>query len=126
MRHNKGLWILVLGAFFLTLSSGMAGAQEAASDIVAKQIITQVNGQRAWKFTRDITSPEFGGRLAGTEDEFMAAEFISRKFEIWGLEPAGDDGTYYQSFALSSFHFSYFPLMKNNTANKLDIIVAKS
>jgi hypothetical protein len=104
MRHNKRLWILVLGAFFLTLSSGMAGAQEAASDIVAKQIITQVNGQRAWKFTRDIASPEFGGRLAGTEDEFMAAEFISRKFEIWGLEPAGDDGTYYQSFTLSSWY----------------------
>jgi hypothetical protein len=34
----------------------------------------------------------------------MAAEFISRKFEIWGLEPAGDDGTYYQSFTLSSWY----------------------
>lgn len=103
MKHLKVLWMMVLAVFICTLYSETAWAQPPA-EIGAKQIATQVNGQRAWKFTRDIASPEYGGRMAGTEDELMAAEYIRDKFRIWGLEPAGDEGTYFQNFTLSSWY----------------------
>jgi hypothetical protein len=38
------------------------------------------------------------GRLSGREGGQLAEEYIGQKFREWGLQPAGDDGTYYQGF----------------------------
>jgi hypothetical protein len=83
-----------------TFICGQALAKGPKPEIGAKQITTQINGQRIWQFTRYLTSDEMAGRLAGTEGEYRAAEYISKKFREWGLEPAGDDDSYYQSFTM--------------------------
>jgi aminopeptidase YwaD len=99
--HRKLLSLMtitLIGVLLSTFIIGQVLSGEQKPEIGAKQITTQINGQRIWQFTRYLTSDEMAGRLAGTEGEYQAAEYISKKFREWGLEPAGDDDTYYQSF----------------------------
>jgi hypothetical protein len=42
------------------------------------------------------------GRAAGTADNLRGAAYIARELERLGLEPAGDNGTYFQDVPLSS------------------------
>ena len=43
------------------------------------------------------------GRLVGTPENALAAEYIKSRFERLGLRPAGTDGSYFQPFDLMSF-----------------------
>jgi len=45
-----------------------------------------------------LASDDLEGRQPGTEGIELAAEYIARHFADAGLEPAGDDGTYFQTF----------------------------
>ncbi len=49
---------------------------------------------------RYLSSEELEGREATYPGQRLAAEYIASHFESLGLEPAGDDGTYYQRFYL--------------------------
>ena len=42
----------------------------------------------------------FRGREAGTLDELKASAWIAEEARKAGLDPAGDDGTYFQFFSL--------------------------
>jgi len=50
-----------------------------------------------------LASPEMRGRLVGSPEIAAASEWIANRFETLGLEPAGDDGSYYQDFDLAWF-----------------------
>ena len=90
--------ITVIGVLLSIFIIGQAIAGGPKPEIGAKQITTQINGQRIWQFDRYLCKDELAGRLPATEGGELAAEYISKKFEEWGLEPAGDYSTYYQSF----------------------------
>lgn len=45
-----------------------------------------------------LASDELAGRLPGTEGIELAAEYVARQFADAGLNPAGQDGTFFQSF----------------------------
>jgi hypothetical protein len=45
-----------------------------------------------------LASDELEGRGTGTPSIDLAAEYIAREFKRYGLEPAGDNGSYFQSF----------------------------
>ena len=47
-----------------------------------------------------LAADERGGRLAGTEHEASAANYIADRFLQLGLNPAGDNDTYFQQFIL--------------------------
>jgi Tol biopolymer transport system component len=49
-----------------------------------------------------LASEEMEGRLTGTEGEKKATEYAAEVFRRRGLEPAGDDGTYFQSFEFTA------------------------
>ena len=50
-----------------------------------------------------LASPEMRGRLVGSPEIATASEWIAERFGTLGLEPAGDDGSYYQDFDLAWF-----------------------
>lgn len=106
MKHSRKLSISIVVVILLALSISLVQAHGPDPEMGAKQITTQINGQRIWQFTRKLASDEMEGRLAGTEGELRAAEYISQKFQEWGLEPAGDDGTYYQNFSFPLWYAS--------------------
>ena len=45
-----------------------------------------------------LASEEMEGRLTGTAGERLASAYVAAAFEAMGLEPAGDDGSYFQPF----------------------------
>ena len=62
--------------------------------------------------TRDLTLPlsavrfladdALKGRLAGSDGERCAGDYVAAEFRRLGLRPAGDTGTYFQSLPLAS------------------------
>ena len=51
---------------------------------------------------RYLADDALKGRLAGSDGERCAGEFIAREFARIGLKPQGDDGTFFQSLDLAS------------------------
>ena len=49
-----------------------------------------------------LASEELQGRLTGTEGERLATEYVAGMFAKLGLEPAGDDGTWFQPFEFTA------------------------
>lgn len=55
-----------------------------------------------------LASDDMRGRRAGTTDELRAAAWVAEQARKAGLQPAGDDGTWFQ----------YFPLKRTTVADK--------
>lgn len=49
-----------------------------------------------------LSSEALGGRLTGSEGEKLATEYVATTFKRLGLEPAGDNGTFYQTFRFTA------------------------
>lgn len=49
-----------------------------------------------------LASDQMMGRLTGTKGEIRATSYVADVFRLLGLKPAGDDGTYFQSFTFTS------------------------
>lgn len=49
-----------------------------------------------------LCRPELEGRLTGTPGEKLATEYVAAFFDALGLEPAGDDGGWFQTFPFTS------------------------
>ena len=49
-----------------------------------------------------LTADDMEGRLTGTRGERLATAYVADVFRQLGLEPAGDDGSYFQSFSFTA------------------------
>jgi Tol biopolymer transport system component len=49
-----------------------------------------------------LCRPELGGRLTGTEGERNATSYVAAFMEDLGLEPAGENGTFFQEFPFTA------------------------
>ena len=57
-----------------------------------------INQKDLKNFLERLASEEYEGRGTGDKGERMATEYLASFFEELGLEPAGDNGTYFQEF----------------------------
>jgi len=62
------------------------------------------DGKAAWTYIKDLSTDEMGGRRSGQPSGVWGEEYIASKFREWGLEPAGDGGTYFQNFTIEHRH----------------------
>lgn len=69
-----------------------------ATSSEATHEITQEN---LHKHVSLLASDKMEGRLTGTQGERRAAQYVAEMFQCAGLEPAGDKGTWFQSFPFS-------------------------
>ena len=72
-----------------------AGARIAAASIDAEKIRAHV---------RFLSLDLLEGRGPGTRGGELAAEYIATQFALAGVEPAGDNGTYFQQVPLYAVH----------------------
>lgn len=56
-----------------------------------------------------LAAPQFAGRKAGTATGHAAGDYIADQFAAAGLQPAGDNGTYFQGFPLYSVQLDGVP-----------------
>jgi Tol biopolymer transport system component len=49
-----------------------------------------------------LASPQFEGRMTGTTGEQKATQYVAEEFRRLGLEPAGENNTYFQPFSFTA------------------------
>ena len=74
-------------------------------------VAKQFDGARARADLAYIADPARGGRYTGSPGYQEAAAYMADRFKALGLEPAGDNGTYYQSFPLSDVGLTAMPTL---------------
>ncbi len=99
MKHPINGILFATAASLLMLAAFPARAQKAAmlppvpsssrEEITAAELRAHVS----W-----LASDELEGRGTGTPSIDLAAEYIAREFRRYGLKPAGENGTYFQTF----------------------------
>lgn len=62
------------------------------------------DAKAAWTYVKEMSTDEMEGRRSGQPGGVMGEEYVASKFKEWGLEPAGDDGTYFQDFTIEHRH----------------------
>jgi Zn-dependent M28 family amino/carboxypeptidase len=75
---------------------GLPAAARAAAD--------SIDGEKIRAHVRFLSLDLLEGRGPGTRGAELAAEYIATQFALSGLEPAGDNGTYFQHVPLYAVH----------------------
>lgn len=91
MKNNiKRSGIILLSLLIILISCGFAykGYDSKAYDT-----------ERIMSIIEELTKKDYNGRMAGSEGGKKAEEFVASKFKEIGLEPGGDNGTYFQEFS---------------------------
>ncbi|MBN2499394.1 MAG: DUF418 domain-containing protein, partial [Anaerolineales bacterium] len=65
------------------------------------QLAATFDAERALATVGTLTNAPYLGRAAGSLEGFRAGSYIASRFEAYGLQPAGDEGTFFQSFPVS-------------------------
>ena len=86
-RSHLAAWI-ALGLITLPTSALRTEESRASEQRIRDHV--------AW-----LASDELSGRDSGEPGLEIAAEYIANRFRDYGLEPAGDNGTYFQHFTVS-------------------------
>lgn len=84
------------GSIFATFALSAALAQ------VATQVATQPQPERYIQHVKYLASPELQGRGAGTRGLEKASEYIAARFKDIKLQPAGESGTFWQTFEVTT------------------------
>ena len=90
----KLLIVGLAGAVLLTACSQSPAPGETDSAARIDAVITRANVER---LERGLAHDSMEGRRVGTPGAVRAARFIAEEMKSIGLEPAGDNGTYFQS-----------------------------
>ena len=71
---------------------------------LTKKEKVEFDAQAAWSYIKAMCTDEMEGRKSGQPGGIRGEEYIASKFKEWGLEPAGDNGTYFQNFTIEHRH----------------------
>jgi len=61
-------------------------------------VFHSISSHQLYNYVLELSSEKYGGRLTGTREYNEAADRVSSLLSSWGVEPAGDKGTYLQAF----------------------------
>jgi hypothetical protein len=91
MRTGARYIVLALLPFLILASNALAQGNTHL----------RVDGERIKSYIAYLATDEFMGRQSMTPQYQEAAEWVAAQYEAWGLEPAGDNGTYFQRVPIS-------------------------
>ncbi len=97
----KGEWPAVNSPLVAVLSDTASTAELPKRPALA-QLAPVFSAEAMAEHVAYLASEELEGRGAGTDGLDKAAEYIAAQFKAMGLDPAGDDGTYFQSFTMKA------------------------
>ncbi|HUA90983.1 MAG TPA: M28 family peptidase [Terracidiphilus sp.] len=120
MKQHSFLAFLALSVLAVTLAPAQvaAGAVPAIAGLppAARAAADSIDPEKIRAHVRFLSLDLLEGRGPGTRGGELAAEYIATQFALAGLEPAGDNGTYFQRVPLYAVHtvedktsFSFVP-----------------
>src|SRR5215469_6173894 len=99
-KHYSVAILLVVAAisssFYLNALIG------PAAPIDAKLEVREISADRFLKNVTFLARDEMRGRGNGSPELEKAADYIASQFRMWGLKPAGDRDTFFQSFDVTT------------------------
>ena len=90
IRKNILLITILLLLFNLTTKSQNSEPFQKSQDLISSNEI------EGW--INEMVQPKYKGRLAGTPEYMEIAQWAADLFSGWGIQPYGDDGSYFQYF----------------------------
>lgn len=57
-----------------------------------------ISSHNLYDYVKELSSEKYKGRLAGAPEYMDAAKYCADLFKNWGIEPLGDNGSYFQYF----------------------------
>src|SRR3989442_9940819 len=88
-------------------STSAAPSPSAAAEIANGQF----DGARAKAHVSYLADPARGGRMSGSAGYADAAKYVADRFREMGLEPLGDNGTYFQHFPMPNVELAAMPTL---------------
>jgi Tol biopolymer transport system component len=73
-----------------------------SSSAVLEETVPAISAQDLRLHVSTLASEEMGGRQAGTRGDKLATAYVADVFAALGLEPAGDNGTFFQDFEFTA------------------------
>ncbi len=73
-------------------------AQPATHEAELLAALHSISSHTLYEYVKELVSEKYGGRLTGTPEYNACADWVASLLEKWGVRPAGDGGTYHQSF----------------------------
>jgi hypothetical protein len=113
MRHRRFLLLLLIAVAPALVVP--AGAQQATK--------YRVDGDRTKSYIQYLCTDQMLGRQSCTETFRQAAEWVAARFKEWGLQPAGENGTYLQNVPIERgvvMNYGVPALSVGSTAFSLD------
>ncbi len=83
------------------VSVDTSAAEQAAAD-GAQLTDATIDGKDILRHVDYLCREELGGRSTGTKGERLATAYVAAYFDHLGLEPAGDNGSYFQDFSFTA------------------------
>ncbi len=78
------------------------------------------DADRALAHLRYLADPGRGGRYSGSAGYRDAATYVADRFREIGLEPLGDDGTYFQHFPMPNVELAGKPVLRRESPDPKD------
>ncbi|MEZ4798308.1 MAG: M28 family peptidase [Flavobacteriales bacterium] len=105
MNHSKKLMLAfgLLGVTFV-FSPGFQCSRAVGTAAIWEDSAPKKSIDSQERILGVLASDSLEGRGTGTEGERKAAAYIVSQFEIIGLKPMGDDGTWFQTFSYVPHH----------------------
>jgi len=92
MKKLKYLLSVLLLLLFLTVNS------QDETEVKLLKYFHTITSEEMMTWVEKLCSPEFNGRLTGTNEFIASAQWVADKLKEWGIKPAVDNGTYFQWF----------------------------
>lgn len=90
--------------FFFSFACSNAHAQYAGAQAVPEEWKTgfdSINQSQAKEWLAEIASPQVKGRGTGQPGYSIAAKFVAKKLNEFGIQPKGDRGTFFQNLPMT-------------------------
>src|SRR5262245_30000048 len=102
---GRGLASRAAGVLILALASQILGAQESRARFPAPidDGEASINAEDILKHLEFLASDDMKGRRTGSDEEKLAADYITKHFETCGLKPAGEGKGWTQKFRAITF-----------------------
>ena len=98
MRRFSNAVILFLTLMLISGTSTGIYANQDSREASILTIMHSISSNTLFGYVKELCKDKYGGRLTGTKGYNMAANWVISHYKKWGLEPAGDNGTYLQAF----------------------------
>jgi Tol biopolymer transport system component len=82
----------------LLAASPLRGATSTTTQAALPETDAEITSADIRAHVYRLASDEFAGRLTGTPGEQLATQYVADMYKRIGLEPAGDNGSYFQDF----------------------------